>query len=402
MNLAGKIYVATLARGVFFTDNYVDESVQPIWTAVNTGLATLDCKEFHLDPFTPAGRQYVLVKTNNILYRRVNGGAWEEILSALTCTNLVGLPVDTVIIGGFCLDPLTPGRIWATWGSSTVVCRPQGYWAFWSDDYGDNWSWILIASPGYYTYKLGSPVAYGDIIHVAVDTSPWGPSDIYSVDGGVWWTAYGTFGLGVYLPFFAQNPLTPSKVFFWSNIPSFSLTSYTIGGVQVGEWADGDGGDNMWFDPITVGHQRTLNSGIFVATADEWSTAYQSFGTLARSFSPIDLNGEIIVGLRVYIPSNMHHTIGVMTNEADNAPVGIAGTNCDTAPYTDSIPDVGGGFCYYGIQVVGILGTIKTHAVAMPDYLGLERGVIIPSDRTRVFVDAEPANPYPGIIWVEE
>ena len=58
------IYVATTAGGVYYTGNYVDETVQPIWVDVSAGLGELTCKEFHIDPIDPKDRQYVLTTAN--------------------------------------------------------------------------------------------------------------------------------------------------------------------------------------------------------------------------------------------------------------------------------------------------------------------------------------------------
>ena len=75
------IYVATKSLGVFYTDDFTDVATQPTWTAVNTGLANLDCREFATDPYDPENKQYVLTTTGRIIYRRDNQGTWASILT---------------------------------------------------------------------------------------------------------------------------------------------------------------------------------------------------------------------------------------------------------------------------------------------------------------------------------
>ena len=92
-----RIYVATTTLGVYYTENFVDPSTQPIWTAVNTGLAATDCREFHLDPFDQANRQYVMINTGQKIYRRENGGSWTEILNpTIAGTVLEDCPLEDI------------------------------------------------------------------------------------------------------------------------------------------------------------------------------------------------------------------------------------------------------------------------------------------------------------------
>ena len=104
-----RIYVATTALGVYYTENFVDPSTQPTWTAVNTGLASTACTEFWLDPFDPANRQYVLA--DSVLYRREGGGNWTSILTLAQIAALTGYTA-AARFGGFCSAPSVNGRLW--------------------------------------------------------------------------------------------------------------------------------------------------------------------------------------------------------------------------------------------------------------------------------------------------
>jgi len=362
------IYVATTLAGVYYTGNYTDEGTQPTWVDVSDGLDTLDCKEFHIDPFDPVNRQYVLVTTGYKLYRRVNGGSWEEILTPTDCANLIGC-TDNGQIGGFCLNPTIPGKIWVTFGAKGVVEDPDCYWALYSDDYGDTWYvGMLFFGSSYYTYGLGSVRAYDDALIISADCSPFGCSAWYSENNGLYIdNADGTIATGAWTCGFNWDPLhDPRKIYYWSNNDGGGLHSIDIGVHDpAGHWENTktllvadiypDDWGAMWFDPDDELHQRALstlvNTRLYI-TLDAWATPPTLVNCTPHvvSLNPVDINGEVIVGLLLDHGGHEHHIIGIMTDETDTAPVGIAGANCDTAPFTDSIPDTCGAVCRCGIQ----------------------------------------------------
>jgi len=363
------IYVATTAGGIYFTDNFVNEAIQPTWEDVSAGLGALDCKEFHIDPFVPADRQYVLIESENTLYRRVNGGNWEAILTLAIAAAACGVATTTTKIGGFCLNLTVPGRVHATFGANAVNAVPHSYWAIHSDDYGDNWTADAEFFHHHnYTYALGSIRASGDTLFISAMGTPFGNSAWYSEDGGT--TIENTATLlstGLHETKLKWNPLDNlKKIYYWGNEHDDGLHSLEIGAFDVpnDHWDNTvvflDNAiypirlDDMWFDPLDGLHQRaidTIGKDVYVTT-DAWTTHAALVETSPQtiSFNPVDINGEIIVGLTLSHINHYHHCIGVMTDETDAVPVGIAGTNCDTAPFTDSIPDTSGEPCDCGIQ----------------------------------------------------
>ena len=74
-----KCFVATSTLGVYYTANLDDPERDPTWTTVNDGLPATTIQSFEADPLAPEMRQWCIV--NNILYRRVAGEPWEEILT---------------------------------------------------------------------------------------------------------------------------------------------------------------------------------------------------------------------------------------------------------------------------------------------------------------------------------
>jgi hypothetical protein len=364
------IYVATTAGGVYFTDDYVNETVQPIWVDVSAGLGELTCKEFHIDPIDPKDRQYVLT-TANILYRRVGGGNWEVILTLAIASTAAGCSAVDSMISGFCLDPLIPGRMWATFGSNNVVEEPDGFWALYSDDYGDNWTAILLYH-GINTYSISSPVVYDDVIHIPMGIFAGGAVyDYCSKAGGIDFGPADTrLSAGSWLHQISWNPTDdPYKIYYFGNrggAPTTGIHSLEVGAWDVANshWDDIEVFldvdiyplrlDSMWFDPTDALHQRAIHDttdGLFTTT-DGWTTHSAILNTLPViiCLNPVDVNGEMIVGMVLNHGLHYHHCVGVMTNETDAAPVGIAGTNCDTAPFTDSIPDTIGAICQCGVQ----------------------------------------------------
>jgi hypothetical protein len=114
----------------------------------------------------------------------------------------------------------------------------------------------------------------------------------------------------------------------------------------------------------------------------------------------------MVVGLTLDLvaPGEQYHAIGLLTGEDDVTATGVAGSMCDTSPYTDSIPATCGGVCLCGILVVEEVpqagpppsGTVLTppggspitlygpgrmQAVSLPGYTGAERSIPVPGDR---------------------
>lgn len=350
--LALYIYVATTAAGIFFTDDFVDETGQPTWVDITGVLSTAACKEFHIDPSDPYGRQYVLL-WDNTLWRRVNQGAWEEILDLTDAAALCGCSATDSMFGGFCLNATIPGKIWVTFGSASVVEEPDGYYILYSNDYGDNWSesWRYH---GIFTYGLGSPVAYDDYIFIPMSVGAGGSEMIYySSNGGVGWD-HVHLGPNYVAPI-SYNILIPNRVYAYAANPGATgLHQYDIvAGTAFLQALTHLRGDGMWFDPVDPDTQRLFDyfGNRLNYTTDNW-TNYSATNTNLDpyAFNPIDINGEIICAIKLDHAAHQHHCIAVLTDVTDVNPVGIAGTNCDTAPFTDSIPDTCGEVCLHGIQ----------------------------------------------------
>ena len=386
-----RIYVATTALGVYYTENFVDPGTQPTWTAVNTGLPTLDCKEFWLDPFDPAARQYVMLSTDRTLYRRENGGAWTSILTPAQMLVVVGAdPAHYGTNHWFCADSSVPGRIW-------VQCQQQdggwvnAVWSIWSDDYGATWSRSAVTPyGGFALYGCYGIRARGDNVYMAVSAWAGGSGTIFgSSDKGAAWSTEHVWGWNAAAnPML--NPLTPNGVY--SGDQGGYLSWCPVGGggrTQLQAINDGLGRrDVMWFDPVDADHQRQLQGGTLYATTDSWSSIDTTTGGIA--YTPYMIapwagadTDQILTGLTLVggTPPTQPHVIGALHGDSDTTPDRIAGASPGTAPYTDSIPYTCGGLALNGIQAIEAVGIIHTYAVAMPGYTDAERGTPMEGDR---------------------
>jgi hypothetical protein len=397
MGWAHKIYAATINLGVYLTDNFVDPSGQPIWTAINNGLADLHCVEFHVDPFHDADRQYVITGDGlftNILYRRYLGGAWEEILTTADIVALV--TQDTVVdasIKGFCTDPSIDGRLWAVVVISALVNYPNNpaYLAFYSDDYGDTWNYVTPIYWAIFCYGLVSIRACGDSVWVPAITAAGANQRVYtSINKGATWASAIVDGVFASYCACAINPLSPTYVY--ANVLDYQLGKVVEGGVAYTVLNDDfplEDYDTIWFDPVDQLHQRLLRANILYATANNWATSSNNGAIDLDPYMFAPWAGSdidyMLVGITIDHVGGKYHAVGTLNGEADTTPVGISGTNCGVAPYTNSIPDTCGGLCRNGLYgIFPEAGKVYTNAVAMLGYsdTGLLRGIPMAGDRS--------------------
>lgn len=339
-----RIYVATTTMGVYYTSNFVSSSTQPTWATINTGLGSLNCIEFHLDPFHGDIRQYVLTD-EACLYRREYHGSWSAILTQAQRNAMTGRSDSTSNMICFNIDPSIDGRIWLVASSSY-----GGEDEFYSSDYGNTWN-IVSRIYGGKMWGIGGICAYGDNIYVgdSVGTGNYGYIE-WSTNRGSSWN-YVTVSL-TGTPPICLNELITNGVYY--NVPwgGIELHFFRNDGTLFLKYSGiGNGGrrDTMWFNPTDMNHQRLVYDNKVYSTYNDWSTATNggNISQLPYMISPycreID---EILVGT-----SFGNHCIGILHSESDTSSTGIAGTNCATPPYTDSIPNYTL-ICFSGIQEV--------------------------------------------------
>lgn len=344
-----EIYVATRYLGVYYTSNFVHPDTQPVWAAVNTGLANVGCREFKLDPFNPADKQYVLTESDRILYRRDNQGSWASILTPAQVDTL--LSTSGCTIGSFCVDHATSGRLWALVGSPSTGTTPYGYWAIYSDNYGTTWTAVTKIVHTGNTYAMGQIRASGNNVFASCAGSIAAAGQVYySYNKGSTWASW-RYSYGEWDPKIRHTPLAPARIYFNGNLDKtlryIDAGSETATGIIV----DNDS-DRMWFDGVDINHQRAIVGSALRVTYDHWAT-----------FSDITPTDWDILGISYYsgggeqmlvaldISFGKWHVIGAMTGEVTTV-TGIAGSSPGTSPYTNSIPNTCGGACLDGVQGV--------------------------------------------------
>lgn len=404
-----KVYVATTALGVYYTETFAGPSGgQPTWATANDGLPTLDCTEFALDPLDNVNRQYVRLGTDQTIYRREYGGAWTSILAPSDCDTLLGVSGCSLI--GFGVDP-SNGRLWATVGHG-------GYWAIYSDDHGDTWQAPNKAYDSIFAYECGSPRTYGDRIWFSRSST--NTYVQYSENLGATWAAGDLIGISVWVVRLCLNPLLPSKIYAAGNGTNGPDLVQLLSGTQTVLQADlgPPRNDSMWFSAAAADVQRLIRGGYIYQTDDEWDTINTPSlcSPTPVSVAPWSGNDEdqMILGLALStsVAPYQNHVIGAVAAPSETAPVGLAGPSPDTSPYTDSIPKTCGGIAIGGVAavyevpsegpvppeestitppekpggdpptIITLGGDVLTHAVAMPDYEGDARGTPLAGDRS--------------------
>jgi hypothetical protein len=404
MGWPSKIYCATKTLGVYYTSNF-NGTDQPTWAAINGGLPATDVRQFALDPYLPDDKQYLMLEATRTLYKRILG-TWTAILTNAQAAIACGVP--SMDLRWFCTDSSVAGRLWVSAHYDTGGSWKWLY-ALWSDDYGATWTGTagIEHTTLYDNYSnISNPQAYGDTVFIGTGWASGGNFIWYSTDKGANWTVAG-LGAGVLSGPLALNALQPTLVYR----PGGKTDN--AGNVTALANLDYVRADGVWFAAAAAGHQRSIMYSNIYATVDSWVNvnAPSAISPVPENIAPWSGADEdqMIVGLVLHDdpgqPDDNPHVIGILYGEADVTAVGIAGTNCETTPFTDSIPDTCGGVSVGGIAAIAdtpsagptpppgetitppggtpvtLGGSGNVQAVTMPGYLGDERGEPLPGDR---------------------
>lgn len=395
--------------GVFYTPNF-GVGGQPTWSALNTGLADTNIRTLDADPFAPAARQYVCA--DGVIYRReaAGTGEWEVILSVADARTLSG---DAGITPSWVsCDTLIPGVVWA------LAYNP--YYYFRSTDYGDTWASVgLIPDTGAHGWTPGCIAGHGNFVVAFCNGSILSTRVCVSATAGATWTTYDSGSVQTVDEKWAIGPLVGTKAYGQGLGGSWSIVTAEAGGVTpTGQVVDvtwtGPYG-SFWFSPTDPLHIRWVGGDSMVYTHDDWDTSdTSSYGgggnttCIAPVVDPSD-DTKIIVGRVAGRPA-----ICAVEGEDSTTLIPLAGTNWNSSPYTDAIPETvtvtairmipiqassgpavppeGGSIIRPDtdeeVTLVGGGGQIE--AVSMPGHTGVNRGVHIPSDAAGFDVANQP------------
>lgn len=352
MTWPSRIYCATKTLGVYYTSNFSSPSVQPTWAAKNDGLPATDVRQFALDPFDPLDKQYLLLETARTLYRRDNQGSWASILTSAQADTLCS--GSSGYISHFCLDETAEGRIWALYGGNGgdgVVI-----FALYSDDYGANWTAATrVTTSGVSERTPQGIAAAGDVVFIQFVRGD-GNRYVRSTNNGSTWyeTAYGSSSRVA----LTLNPLQPTRAYS-CNDAGLLLYTTTADVTLLNNAVWFSRTDAMWFSDSTAAHHRIIDGGKLYVTTDSWGTANSpsAITPVPLSIAPWAGDDEDNILVSLTLDTNptgglQPHVIGCLVGEDDTTAVGIAGSYCDTSPYTDSIPMTCGGAAVGGIAAV--------------------------------------------------
>ena len=365
-----EIYCATRTLGVYYTDNFIDPTIQPIWTTVNDGLPATAIYQFELDPFEPGIKQYAMLTVSHVLYRRDNRGSW---VSILTPNDFVAMGLTGGLPYTFGVDTLIPGRLWVSYWRYGYTGNPDGgeFWMAYTSDWGLTWTLAAMITHSDFSSNSGGTqggiISRGDKVWFScwMDISPeygddYKPVVVYSNNkGATWGMSVLAFDGTTRLNPIIQNPLQTDRVYTssCSSAPDVDhlLQVLTDGSqIELGEYLLTNT-QSLWFDPNDEEHQRIIRYGEVEVTTDNWATYTTAgyVGSIARIVpSWVGCNGsQMILG------ETGNYLVGTLNDETDTYSVNIAGTKANTSPYTNSIPrtTVSGGITIGGLRVVGLI-----------------------------------------------
>lgn len=366
-----KVYCATTAMGVYYTEDFYPTGVQPHWTQVNTGLPNGNVYQFEVEHSPPYAEnyQYALMLGGDgypgDIYRRVNQGNWEL---SLSLAGAIALGLKSYgHLRWVCADLDKPGYLYALYIQTFAEGYPisgdmNGQVAVLkSTDFGENWVYIYDAGsswtmePGnisakndhvYFTYNAG--IAVGHYIQGSSDGA--NSFDVASMGVG-----YGYNYVRVYAT--DENKALQTT---WMGA-DFDINVIELGGsltVTTKETTQAivEYPSNLWTSWVDANHQRAfVHTNSLKYTTNEWGTIS---GTGQNNYltvvtAPKDIETWIAIGA-VAVSSPGHNVIATVPGDSQNFQTGRGGDNISLAPYTDSIPmtTVSGACAQEGIQFI--------------------------------------------------
>lgn len=367
-----KVYCATTAMGVYYTEDFYPTGVQPHWTAVNTGLPHLNVYQFEIEHATGYSEnyQYALMMGEDgapsDIYRRVNQGDWELSLSRAQAIAL-GLKAYGHL-RWVCADLDKQGYLYALY----VQTFEEGYIPsgdphgqvviLKSTDFGANWSYQFDAGANW-TMEAGNVSAKNDHVYFTYNAGIFvGHYLKASHDGGATFSSSGSIGVGYGPNFVKVYPTNEDKAFsaMWTgssiNInvvtfePGLTITTKETSAKEITTPS------NMWLSWVDGNHQRAfVQTDEIKYTTNEWTTlsVTSSGNYLTAINAPKDVETWIAIGA-VGVGAPGHHVISTIPGDAQNLQTGRSGDNISVAPYTGSIPMtmVSGACANEGIQFI--------------------------------------------------
>lgn len=405
-----KVYLATGAKGIYYTDEFTASGDQPVWNTINGGLTDTAILSFSLDTHEAVPQTRMYCVTSEGVHRRTTGD-WTLVLSNNDTGAAYGETLKYLVV-----DKVT-GFVYVTCavhdgGTAEVI-------VFRSNDHGESWE-NTVVSPLRLHYSVGSIDAYDGLVVVAYIRSSLNQSNSVSFDNGVSWTHIWIGGTSVYnfLPV-RINPLYADTWYggrakygyIWNLVRCY--VALGVGHVEelpIDSAAAGYSQGGWWFDPNDIDHALVL-TGFPTTIAKETTDRFATFdreNTTDISYLT-EIADDCEAGFLVFGCQSVSRASGrapIYVSTDGYTLTNRSGANWESYPFTDSIPEDCGGVVMRGLWVtfppptsegptpppgetitppggsqitLGGIGNVQ--GVTMPDYTGDERGVPMPGDR---------------------
>lgn len=327
--------------GVYYSNNidFTSLTTQPTWTKMaTTGLANTLIKVMKNDPVTPYDDIYIQLDNDNVY--RWNGVSWTLIMDLAAARVFLG----SGEVGYIATNQTDAGKVYWTIQTSAQLKL------LYSTDYGATWAAEIvdtdIMTGAAYAAACGSNVVVctGEIYRMAYTGSiggAWTPIYLWNNSGG---------GAPVRI-----DPADARYFYYRKDSADADLVRAGMGAIteiQNGYNLANDANaveHDMWIDPVTPAHQKILrslsNNVAIFATTDSWTNFVDSTPTDLKT-GYIKSVGALHCARENVTFSMFGHTGALGAEGLVEAFVGdnptqsyiIAGTNWNTAPYTNAIP----------------------------------------------------------------
>jgi len=299
-----KMYVATRARGVYYTRTFTGpEGDNPKWVQLNEGLDSTLVWQLAWSLLAPYARLYAIAgpAAERILYRLepdpipwwwpLTSGSfppWEPLLTTEQACTLTGS-----VSGELCwvtTDANHPGYTYVLFNSGLT---DTGTWCLRSVNYGDSWTAHSIYA-GIFNYRAGNIVAGlrqtappgppAHTLYASLNIGAGGHAAIYfSNDLGTSWSQQDSIGVTIQVPRCTVDPTNLETVYMTAFInpgdPYELFRSQTQGtnlvecdgALHLGFFIDLHHGQ-MWINPANRADIRVLTDNDYYRTTDTWST----------------------------------------------------------------------------------------------------------------------------------
>jgi len=395
--------------GVWEATDFLVTGAQPTWAKKVSGLPNTDILCFQKDPFHPTVKQYLALNNAGVteIYRRDTSVAdgWVKILDAGEAYTLVGQGASSFdgMPQWVWADTQVEGRLHCLWSDYSFF----SHYCFLlrSDDWGATWTAIRA---GKWARGCGSVVSHGAHVWIGINRALFGGMAVaYSNTAG---SAFGMTTVINSSSGYLQVMTSPARADY-AYVLRFSTSA---GGRDLIE-INGNGGspvwsvlqdslnlgsswglhgagtlnsDNLWIDPDDGLHQHIQAGGAIYVTHDGWGTVDDATpdaltGVSAGSHAiPLVSPSYDPTPVLFLVDDDTNGVIFSLSGETDASAENRSGTNWDTAPYTDSIPQWNGYTAFFGLAIVReLVREVLVYATEMDD-VGTKYGIPVGGDRS--------------------